>query len=124
MAAYYDKQIIDLVAASDRPLRHRDIAEMIAPGGHAAWNSIGNSLTNLYRVGLLSREKTDGRYWHYRTGDGAAPLLDRLAALLTAARAYRDAWQGGQAIDAGPLAIGEHWDRLRAAIEALDERTS
>jgi hypothetical protein len=49
-----------------------------------------------------------------------APLLERLAALLTAARAYRDAWQG-TSLPMGPLAIGAHWERLRGAIEALDE---
>lgn len=43
-----------------------------------------------------------------------APFL----ALLSVARAYRDAWHGN--MEMGPLAIGEHWDRLRSAIDAMD----
>jgi hypothetical protein len=50
-----------------------------------------------------------------------APLLERLAALLTAARAYRDAW-AGCSLPMGPLACGAYWERLEAAIAALDER--
>jgi hypothetical protein len=49
-----------------------------------------------------------------------APLLERLAALLAAARAYRDAW-AGSSFAMGPLAIGAHWERLEQAIAALDE---
>jgi len=62
----YDTQIIRAIEAADRPLRHRDLAELLAPGDAAAWNNIGTSLTKLYRAGLIDREKTDGRYWHYR----------------------------------------------------------
>ncbi len=50
-----------------------------------------------------------------------APLLERLAALLTAARAYRDAWMGCS-LPMGPLACGVYWERLAAAIDALDEQ--
>jgi hypothetical protein len=51
----------------------------------------------------------------------AASLLERLAALLSAARAYRDAW-AGCSFAMGPLAIGVRWERLKAAIDALDEK--
>lgn len=54
-------------------------------------------------------------------GVDAPPLLERLAALLSAARAYRDAW-AGTSLPMGPLACGAYWERLRSAIEALDER--
>lgn len=50
-----------------------------------------------------------------------APLLERLANLLTAARAYRDAW-ADCSLPMGPLACGVYWERLAAAITALDER--
>lgn len=120
MGAYYDNQIVNLVTQSDRPLRHREIAERLAPGNNRAWGAIGTSLTQLYRAGLLAREKTDGRYWHY-TAASAPPLLDRLAALLAAARAYRDA-RRDCGVTMGPLAIGAHWERLKATIDALDER--
>lgn len=50
-----------------------------------------------------------------------APLLERLAALLTAARAYRDAW-AGCSFAMGPLACGVRWERLKGAIDALDEK--
>ncbi len=46
-----------------------------------------------------------------------------ITALLSAARAYRDAWQG-TSLPMGPLAIGEHWERLRAAIDAMDGDTT
>lgn len=49
-----------------------------------------------------------------------SPLLERLAALLAAARAYRDAW-ADCSLPMGPLAIGVRWERLKAAIDALDE---
>jgi hypothetical protein len=49
------------------------------------------------------------------------PLLERLAVLLTAARAYRDAWVGCS-FPMGPLACGVYWERLNAAIAALDEQ--
>lgn len=49
-----------------------------------------------------------------------APLLERLAALLAAARAYRDDW-AGCSFAMGPLAIGVRWERLEQAIAALDE---
>jgi hypothetical protein len=52
-----------------------------------------------------------------------APLLERLAALLTAARAYRDAW-AGTSLPMGPLACGAYWERLEQAIAALDEARS
>lgn len=68
MAAYYDQAILDAVAQSDHPLRHRDIASRIAPNDWAAHSQIGGSLTKLYRAGLLAREKCDGRYWHYSIG--------------------------------------------------------
>lgn len=51
----------------------------------------------------------------------SAPLLERLASLLTAARAYRDAW-AGCSFAMGPLAIGVRWERLKAAIDAMDEK--
>ena len=44
-----------------------------------------------------------------------------LLELLTAARAYRDAW-AGCSFTMGPLAIGVRWDRLEQAIAALDEK--
>lgn len=45
----------------------------------------------------------------------------RYTALLSAARAYRDAW-AGCSFAMGPLAIGVRWDRLEKAIAALDEK--
>lgn len=80
MEAYYDRQIVATVAASERPLRHRDIAAQLAPGDSAAWNQIGNALTHLYRAGQLQREKTDGRYWHYTIGGPPMSEHARLAA--------------------------------------------
>ncbi len=73
-----------------------------------------------------------GTDMHYVSTDVERQILDTLAAphpgasllaLLAAARAYRDAWQG-TSLPMGPLAIGEHWDRHRAAIEALDDTTA
>lgn len=129
MASYYDKQIIDLVAASDRPLRHSEIAHFLAPADNRAWSRIGGRLTHLYRAGLLSREKTDGRYFHYGPGDGTvspptyAELraeFDRVmagsAALLAAAHTYvarLDADVDDAAMDAAER-------DLRAAIKALE----
>jgi hypothetical protein len=39
--------------------------------------------------------------------------------LLKAVRAYRQAWQGDAAM--GPLAIGEHWDAVVAALDAIEK---
>ncbi len=98
MAAYYDKQILDTVAASDRPLRHREIAERIAPGDGAAWNQIGNSLTHLYRAGLLARTKLDGHHWHYT----APALTDRARVAVLEAAIIAD-WAAWYRYDSDPL---------------------
>jgi|SRR6185295_11965170 len=66
MAGYYDAALIRAIAQSDRPLRHRDLAALLAPGDMAAWSQIGMALTHLSREGRIDREKIDGRYWHYR----------------------------------------------------------
>lgn|SRR5574342_218649 len=92
MAAYYDQAILDIVAQSNRPLRHRDIASRIAPNDWAARNQIGMSLTKLYRTGLLSREKCDGRYWHYSIG-GTPP---RTAADMEREIAFLREWLRGE----------------------------
>lgn len=69
MPGFYDQSILTAIEQSDRPLRHRDLAEMLAPGDYAAFSYIGNTLTKLWRLGLVSRQKTDGRYWHYTRRD-------------------------------------------------------
>lgn len=92
MAAYYDQVILDVVAQSNRPLRHREIAELVAPNDWAAHSQIGGSLTKLYRAGLLAREKSDGRYWHYSIG-GTPP---RTVADMEREIAYLREWLRGE----------------------------
>jgi hypothetical protein len=84
---FYDHRILETVAAADRPLRHSEIAARVAPGDNRAWNQIGTSLTRLYRAGALSRIKLDGRYWHYKPGNGAgAETYQETITRLTAER--------------------------------------
>jgi hypothetical protein len=70
----YRAAILETVKNASRPLRHRDIAELIAPGNPQAWNLIGTDLTKLYRAGELAREKIGG-YWHYSMPADPTTLL-------------------------------------------------
>jgi hypothetical protein len=67
MAGFYDGAILEALRRAERPMRHRDLAALLAPNDrhYVAFNRIGCSLTKLYRDGWLAREKTDGRFWYY-----------------------------------------------------------
>lgn len=68
--AHYDRRILDTLRTAGRPLRHREIAERIAPGNTRVFYGISGTLTKLYRTGVLRRVKIDGRYWHYEAREG------------------------------------------------------
>lgn len=133
MAAYYDAAIIAAIAASDRPLRHRDIAELLAPGDWPAWNQIGTALTRLYRAGAIDREKLDGHYWHYTRKETAMRTISyddylRLVGLLTLAADHRRVLRGieraacgitGDADDAGSHTGDTVWGGSRDTADGL-----
>lgn len=61
---FYDSQILETLKAAKRPLLHRDLVAQIAPDEYGAYGAIGNSLTRLFRAGMVAREKP-GRWYEY-----------------------------------------------------------
>lgn len=61
---YYDSAVLDALKAAEQPLRRRDLVELIAPDEHSAYAAIGNSLSTLYRAGMVSRQKV-GAWFAY-----------------------------------------------------------
>lgn len=64
MATFYERDILNTLRDAQRPMRMREIVDLIAPNSYGAYGSIGNALTHLYRAGRVSRTKP-GRWYEY-----------------------------------------------------------
>lgn len=106
MTRYYEQAILSTLKAIDRPLLMREIVDLIAPGNHAAFGAIGNTLTKLHRDGRVAREKP-GRWYAYSYLAEPAQATSADAALLAELSAMR----------AELLAVKVREQAMRGAIE-------